>query len=89
METSDWERIKLALYWTTQSLPEDLREVINYHYYDGLTVNEIAKKLNFSCKYVSSKIKKAECKLRRQLNPSYYERAKKILYQRLPNHISY
>ena len=71
-----------------QNLPADQLEILNFHFYDEIPVKEIAKKLNCSETTVYNKIKKAECSLRRQLNPAYYKKANEIMYGNLPGYVS-
>ena len=87
METSDWEKIKLALHRAIENLPIKEQEIINYHFYDDIPVKEIAEKLNRSATHVYSSIRRATCKLTMQLNPSHYKKALEII-DRLPNYLS-
>ncbi|MGI8583219.1 MAG: RNA polymerase sigma factor [Chitinophagaceae bacterium] len=87
--TFDFEAKKTALQEAVKCLPVDQQIIIYYHFYDSLSIKEIAQKLNCAETTVHTKIKKALYNLRRQLNPSYYKKAMEILYGKLPNYISY
>lgn len=55
-------------------LPVDFKNIIYMHYYEGYTIPEIAEILKKNINNVYSLLRRAKCKLKKELGEKYYER---------------
>ena len=58
---------------TVMTLPQKLREVTLLHWYQGMTLNEMAKVLKLPRSTVNYRLKKAKAKLKEELEDWYHE----------------
>ena len=70
-------------------LPLEERTIIELYFYQNLSISQISLHLNCSTNIVKRKLRFGIRFFQDQLNPSRYDKAKKILYANLPNRISY
>ncbi|HML49501.1 MAG TPA: sigma-70 family RNA polymerase sigma factor [Clostridia bacterium] len=55
------------------NLPEKYRQVVLLHYYQGLTLEEIARTLDASASTIRTRLSRAKAKLRQKLERWYYD----------------
>ena len=55
------------------NLPEKYRQVVLLHYYQGLTLEEIARTLDTSASTIRTRLSRAKTKLRQKLERWYYD----------------
>jgi DNA-directed RNA polymerase specialized sigma24 family protein len=70
-------------------LPLEERTIIELYFYQNLSTVQISQQLNCSTNIVKRKLRSGILFFQDRLNPSRYDKAKKILYTNLPNRISY
>jgi DNA-directed RNA polymerase specialized sigma24 family protein len=70
-------------------LPDELRVVVNSHYYDEITIQAIAKQSHHSPYKVKKTLRRALVILREKMNPHYYDKANEILYGDHPRRIKF
>jgi RNA polymerase sigma factor (sigma-70 family) len=80
---------KIALWKALRRLPEDQQMVIQLHYIFQLPVKTIAIQMNCSVTATYAKLYRGLYTLKKEFSPKLFEKANRILYDDIPNRISY